>query len=96
MEKNHKLIVAALVILLGGNAGSLINTVSPNVRNDPFTGADGVALEDRIDILELEVASCKQRNATHRELQAGSLAALNANVQNNKDLINRCMRITGQ
>ena len=96
MEKNHKLIVAALVVLFGSNAGSFINTINPNIRSDPFTGADGIALEDRIDILELEVARCRQRNAMHRESQASSLATLNANVQNNKDLISRCLRITGQ
>lgn len=95
MEENKKLIIAAMVILFGSNAGSFINAINPNVRNDPFTGTRGNGLENRIDALELEVSACKDRNANHRTVQARELSKLQANVINNRFLIERCMDITG-
>lgn len=52
MEENRKLAVLALVIMLGGNAGNIINNISPkDYRPDPFTGLDGERL--RGDLLEI-------------------------------------------
>lgn len=46
MEENRKLVITALIAILGGNATSLVNTVSPkNYRPDPFTGLDGAGLK---------------------------------------------------
>ena len=45
MEENRKLVIAALVIIFGGNAGNIIDaTSSKNYRPDPFTGLDGSKL----------------------------------------------------
>ena len=96
MEENKKLIVAALVIFFGSNAGSFINAVNPNIRSDPFTGTDGNRLEGRIEILELEVTQGQQRNAKHREEQATELATIRERTLSNKYLIERCLTITGQ
>ena len=85
--------IYGLIILVGGS--SALNIVIPT-RPDPFTGSDGDYFDDRITVLEFEVKQCQKRNGNHRENQAGILAKLEANVKNNKDLINRCLRITGQ
>lgn len=52
MEENRKLLALALVVILGGNTGSIINTVNPkNYRPDPFTGLDGAKM--KAGILEI-------------------------------------------
>ena len=38
MEENKKYILAALVVIFGGNATGLVNAFNPNIRADPFTG----------------------------------------------------------
>ena len=40
MEENRKLLVAALVVLIGGNTGSIINAIEPHSRADAFTMTD--------------------------------------------------------
>lgn len=92
--------IMALVAAIGGYP--LANQFNPNLRSDPFTGSDGKEqsrrsdeIEDRIEILELEVAQCQQRNSNHRESQAGILAELKSGVKTNRFLIERCMIITG-
>jgi hypothetical protein len=49
VEENKKLIAIALVILLGGNAGSFINALNPNVRSDPFTGTQHLEYAARVE-----------------------------------------------
>ena len=44
MDENKKLVLAALVVLFGSNAGSVVNAVNPNTRADPFTGTEGKEL----------------------------------------------------
>ena len=55
-DKDKKLVAAALVILFGGNATGFINAYSPDFRADKFTGIEGRELEDRIEILEMDIA----------------------------------------
>ena len=74
----------------------VVNRLNPSARSDPFTGMDGDKLEDRIEILELEISQCQQRNANHREQQAGELATLKEKTSSNEYLIKRCMRLTGE
>ena len=59
---DKKLVIAALVVLFGGNAGSIIGAFNPDIRHDPFTGADGDNLRescfreiDELDTLVFEV-----------------------------------------
>lgn len=96
MEENRKILIAALVIILGGNAGSIVGSLNSDVRHDAFTGSDGAELEDRIEFNELDIAACKDRNARHREDQAQELATIRAKTLSNEYLIKQCMRITGQ
>ena len=89
----ERVIVYSFALLVGGT--SVANIIIPN-RPDPFTGKDGAKLGDRIDVLELEVSSCRQRNSTHKEQQASELATIKAKTLSNEYLIKQCMRITGQ
>jgi hypothetical protein len=43
-----KVIVAAIVVMAGSNAGSILNATSDSARHDPFTGRDAVALESHL------------------------------------------------
>ena len=43
-----------IVAVLGGNAGFILNAVSPETRNDPFTGTEGAAMELRLDRIDAE------------------------------------------
>jgi len=44
-----KMVVAALVLMLGGNAGTIFTATNPSqYRPDPFTGLDGAKLEARL------------------------------------------------
>ena len=89
----ERVIVYSFALLVGGT--SVANIIIPN-RPDPFTGKDGEKLEDRIDVLELEVSSCRQRNSAHKEQQASEIATIKARTLSNKYLIERCLTITGQ
>ena len=46
--------IATLIGSVGLNQG--INKVTPTVRNDPFTGSQGVLMERRVDKLETELS----------------------------------------
>lgn len=66
MEQNTKIIIAALVIMLGGNASNFIGAANPNqYRPDPFTGLDGAKLEARMSSedkkLELAILRLKYK-----------------------------------
>lgn len=70
MDDNKKLALAALVILLGGNASNLFSTFNPtNYRPDPFTGLDGAKMKAelkseisnllvRLSVAEIRVQDC--------------------------------------
>ena len=95
-----RVVIYGLALLIGG--GAAFNIFIPN-RPNHYTGAQGAAqsirtdtLEDRIELVELEVASCQQRQYNHRETQAGVLAEIEAKTKSNEYLIKQCMRITGQ
>jgi hypothetical protein len=55
LEIDKKLVIAALVILFGGNAGSIINAISPDFRAGAFTLSDGKELEAKITLNELYI-----------------------------------------
>ena len=84
--------IYGFALLIGG--GSAFNIFVPS-RPDPFTGADGDRLEDRIEIIELEVAGCQQEQHAHREAQAEVLATIRAKTLSNEYLIKQCMHRTG-
>ena len=92
-----KLVVSSIVALvLAFGAYPVANRINPDARSDPFTGAEGNDLADRIDVLELDVSSCQKRNSNHREAQASILATLKTKIQSNEYLIKQCMKITRQ
>lgn len=91
--KQIGLAVVALATILSGYP--LANSLNSGIRNDPFTGADGDKLEDRIEILELEVSGCQRRSYIHSEEQAEAVATLKAGQKANEYLIKQCMRMTG-
>ena len=86
--------ITAFAVVLGSYP--VANWFSPAVRSDPFTGSDGRELADRLDVIEMEVAHCQQRQHKHREAQAGVLAEIKAKTKSNEYLIKQCMRMTGQ
>lgn len=45
----QKFYVLMFLAVIGGNSGSLMQAVKPETRADPFTGTDGVRMEERID-----------------------------------------------
>ena len=85
--------LVALVVAIGGYP--VASQFNPNLRHDPFTGAAGDKLEDRIETLELEVSGCQRDNSMHREAQAKDLATIKAKTLSNEYLIKQCMRATG-
>lgn len=50
MDENKKLVIAALFVMLGGNTGSILNSINPDVRADAFTMTDW--LEGRAWLVE--------------------------------------------
>lgn len=95
MEENKKLVVAALVILLGSNASGFINAVNPNARKDPFTGTEGRRLQSDMD----EFKRWREKHETWGEKlgreNSNKMAGLAADVRANSYLIKQCMRATG-
>lgn len=75
-EENRKLLVAALVIILGGNAGSIVSAVYPtDIRDSTFSKLEGAVLEanlnnrissveTRLMVHEAKTKECN-RGATH-------------------------------
>ena len=62
MDETKKLLLGTVVLaIIGGNSGSVLNSISPSVRALPFTLNDGNALR----------AEClSQHEGTRRELEA--------------------------
>ena len=83
-----KLVVSSIVALvLAFGAYPVANRINPDARSDPFTGEQGSDLADRVDVLELDVSSCRQRNSNQREAQASVLATLKPKTQSNEYLL---------
>ena len=69
MEENRKLLVAALVVILGGNTGSIITAIEPHARADAFTmtdwhiGSDSIikTLNDYKEKDEEKMDMCRKR-----------------------------------
>lgn len=83
-----RVLVYGLIALVGGS--SIVNLIGPK-DNDLLN----LGFDDRLDMLELEVEGCKDRNNTHNESQASALATLVAKTQSNEYLIKQCMGRTG-
>ena len=109
MELDKKTLAAIIaVVLFGGNLTGIINTVSPDIRNDPFTGREGQELDDRLTILELTAEQimdddreCKKRQAALekdlkwlRELVTTYQSATKEVDRHQSKLIADCMRRT--
>ena len=66
-----KLFVAVILAVVGGNAGSFLNSVRTDIRADPFTGTQGRELEHRIDAIEAQTAVIQFRlEKKHQDIQA--------------------------
>ena len=65
-----RLYLALLIAVLGGNTGSIINSITPTVRSDPMTGTQGKELIKelhRIDKIQYLMDSrMKQRESQSR------------------------------
>ncbi len=79
--------VALVAVVTAFGSYPVANWVSSDIRHDPFTGADGLELEDRIEILELEVSVCQRDSSLHREAQAETMATIKAKTLSNEYLI---------
>ena len=70
--EDKKLFIYALVVLFGGNITGIINSISPDIRSDPFTGSEGRELRDglqrQINDIKSNDAECKERVNTLTEL----------------------------
>lgn len=47
-----RIVMLAAAAVLGAGGGLGINSMTPEVRNDPFTGSQGRILEERVRLLE--------------------------------------------
>ena len=52
-----------LAAVIGGNAGTVFNAITPKVRNDPWTGTQGKGHEQRIDSIEAFINLSRYRMA---------------------------------
>jgi len=86
--------MVAMVVAFGSYP--LANWFNPDLRNDPFTGARGDGLEDRIETIEVELSDCQRNSYMHREKQAETFATIKAKTLSNEYLIKQCMKITRQ
>lgn len=77
MEENKKLLIAALVIILGGNTGSILNAVNPSVRADAFTLTDWY--KGKADILSV-ITTCKETNEEKMDDLRQRITTLERNV----------------
>jgi hypothetical protein len=48
VEENRKLVIAALVVILGGNASNIVGAVDPSIKVSAFSTLDAAKLEARI------------------------------------------------
>lgn len=79
MDEKYKYLMAALVIIFGGNASYITSTLNPSVyRPDPFTGLEAAKLKEelinnhrkdadsfkvRINLLEYQIQVCQASHA---------------------------------
>ena len=61
MEENKKLVVAALVIILGSNATGFINAVNPTFRSHAFTSLDAAKMKSQLR-REMQICKDNQEN----------------------------------
>ena len=71
---NWKILLGAVMIMLGGNAGSIINAYEPGMRADSFSGLDAANqraevekeldhIRTRLTVAEIRVAECLRRTS---------------------------------
>ena len=69
-----KMFAWVLAAVIGGNAGTVFNAITPKVRNDPWTGTQGMVHEQRLDRIESFVELSRWRMVQceefHKECQA--------------------------
>lgn len=82
-EQTKRLVLAALVIMLGGNAGDIYRFANPvDTRPDPFTGTMGHQLEAR----------CIERDSKiQRELEQ-EISGLKERIVRNETKVSECLR----
>lgn len=80
MDENRKLIMAALVIMLGSNTGSILNAYSPAIRADPYTGLEAAKME----------AKLTGKISEQRSLLVAEIHKLNSKVQQLKSDQREC------
>ena len=54
-QKKVLAIAAVVIAIVSGNAGFFINKITPEVRYDPFTGADGDVIIETIEKMERRI-----------------------------------------
>ena len=87
--------LALVAIITAVGSYPVVNFLNPNVRNDAFTGSDGLELEDRIENIEVELSAHQRGDYLHRETQAKDMATIKAKIVANEYLIKQCMHRTG-
>ena len=98
----ERIAIYGFAILIGST--TIADILVPK-RPDPFTGTEGAAHDDRLDVLEMEhslfrrsLSDCKEHR-DRLESTVSSLVISSAKLArdsiHNKYLIERCMNITG-
>lgn len=86
VEENRKLIIAALVVILGGNAGNIISAADTGIKSGAFSTLDAARLEARV--LANIQDKCEENEREHKSMLVRlSLAELR---------INECIRKVNQ
>jgi hypothetical protein len=95
VEVDKKVVAAALVILFGSNAGSIINAYNPGPNQTAFSRTEGRELRTDIDELkEWRIHHERWGEQLGRE-NSNQMAALKSDVRANSYLIKQCMKATG-
>jgi hypothetical protein len=65
VDENKKIIVAALVVMLGSNTTGILNAINPNFRAGAFTSLDAEHLKEEIlDLTRSYRTICMNRMAS--------------------------------
>ena len=98
-SKQGRAIFLVFALLLGGGS---VGNIFMDKRPDPFTGAQGEALNDRITYLELVTeniieadAECKKRLDNHLEYSANKVRELDVTLERHKIKLEECLHRTG-
>ena len=88
--------IGAIIVVVGAlaNGGTLANFFNPSVRADPFTGKQGEALTERVDLLEIELMEFEKFCEDRYDKVSVVLENHTVNLRNNREMITDCLRRT--